>query len=199
MSNMPTIQDKLQLLSSLCDAASRYDLPPLYNAAAEKETTAGNDGNDPASDSDLIDGDDTLGNDFQVPRRTSVSNRRSATQSLAGPKRKYNTEQAAQTRMIRNELRKRGVDPGPHYKPRGAVKRKWVASGKYRGATLKKGGNLRNFKNMEKYSKVESIFMQSNSGNRRRGRPRSSGSVSIAELTADRVNVPSRPRNVVHI
>ncbi len=199
MSNMPTIQDKLKLLSTLCDAASRYELPPLYNAAAEKETT-GNDGNDPASDSDLIDGDDALGVDFHVPRRTSVSNRRSGAQISAAPKRKYNTEQAAQTRMIRNELRKRGIDPGPHYKPRGAVKRKWVASGKYRGATLKKGGNLRNFKNMEKYSKVESIFMQSNSGNRRRGRPRSSGSVvSITELTAATVNAPSRPRNVVQI
>ena len=198
MSNMPTIQDKLKLLSTLCDAASRYELPPLYNAASEKETT-GNDGNDPASDSDLIDGDDALDVDFHVPRRTSVSNRRSEAQSLAAPKRKYNTEQAAQTRMIRNELRKRGIDPGPHYKPRGAVKRKWVASGKYRGATLKKGGNLRNFKNMEKYSKVESIFMQSNFGNRRRGRPRSSTSASSGKLTAATVNVPSRPRNVVQI
>ena len=198
MSNMPTIQDKLQLLSTLCDAASRYDLPPLYDAAAEKETT-GNDGNDATSDLDLIDGDDTLSGDFHVPRRTSVSNRRNEAQRLAAPKRKYNTEQAAQTRMIRNELRKRGIDPGPHYKPRGTVKRKWVASGKYRGATLKKGGNLRNFKNMEKYSKVESIFMQSNFGNRRRGRPRSSTSSSSGKLTAATVNVPSRPRNVVQI
>ena len=152
-----SVHDKLQLLSSLYAETPKYDLPPLYDEQSAQRVRNNAD----AAAAPLDAGDQSLNDtdvlcDFAVPQRQSStrSNKR-GTQHDSRPKRKYNTAKAAQTRMIRNEMRKRGIDPGPHYKPRGAVKRKWVASGKYRGANLKKGGNLRNFKDAAKYSQMD--------------------------------------------
>ena len=92
--------------------------------------------------------------------------RRRTTGASAAPvsanrtKRKYNTDQANRTRQERKALRAQGIDPGSHYKPKnGKTKRRWVASGKYVGANIKKGGSLRQFRNMEKYRQVPSKFL----------------------------------------
>ena len=91
---------------------------------------------------------------------SSSSTSSSSTTKVQRPKRKYDTEKARRTRAERKAMRAAGIDPGSHYKPRnGGVKRSWVASGKYVGATIKKGGRLRQFRDMRKYRQVASKFV----------------------------------------
>ena len=101
--------------------------------------------------------DDALDGDFDLVERRKAQPRRDD----GGPKRKYNRTQARETRARRSAMREQGIDPGSHYQPRNGTKRKWVASGKFVGATLKKGGKLRNFKDLNKYRREPSKFLTS--------------------------------------
>lgn len=96
--------------------------------------------------------------DFKITESPKNSLRE---ETRRGPKRKYDRAKAAETRERRKKLRDAGIDPGSHYTPRNQAKgkRKWVASGRYRGANLPKGGGLRQFKDNTPYTRESSIFI----------------------------------------
>jgi len=64
-----------------------------------------------------------------------------------GTKRRYDTTQALRTRELNRALEKSGYEKKSHYTARAgnANKRPYVRSGKFRGATVKKGGCTRTF------------------------------------------------------
>ena len=119
--------------------------------------------------------------DYSVPYHIETQISRMDRMQRKTPKRSYNIEKARESRERNKILRQQGVIPPPPYKPKNAhlelvqqedgssawvytKKRKYMPSGKYVGANIKKGGRTRMFstQNACLYERQESKFFKHN-------------------------------------